>query len=56
VTFVPIFLKGRGPVALVRFTQKVGEGRGDVVLIEQRTRGQGVSIVDNGIECRRANK
>jgi len=42
--------------ALVRFTQKVGEGRGDVVLVEQLTRGQGVSIVDTGIERRRAKK
>ncbi len=42
--------------ALVRFTQKVGEGRGDVVLVDQLTRGQGVSIVDTGIERRRAKK
>ena len=42
--------------ALVRFTQKVGEGRGDMVLVEQLTRGQGVSIVDTGIERRRAKK
>ena len=51
-----MFLKGRALAALVRFNQKVGEVRGDVVLIEQLTPGQGVSIVDTGIERRRAKK
>ena len=40
--------------ALVRFTQKIGEGRGDVVLVEQVGRGEGLSIVDTAIERRRA--
>ncbi|MEJ7765465.1 MAG: hypothetical protein WKF86_08210 [Acidimicrobiales bacterium] len=42
--------------ALVRFTQKMGEGRGEVVLVEQLGRGDGISIVDTAIERRRAKR
>jgi len=50
-----MFPKGRSLAALVRFIEKVGEGRGDVVLVEQLTRGQGITIVDTGIGRRTAN-
>ncbi|CAA9213828.1 MAG: hypothetical protein AVDCRST_MAG76-269 [uncultured Acidimicrobiales bacterium] len=39
--------------ALVRFSQRIGEGRGDVVLVEQLGRGEGLSIVDTAIERKR---
>ena len=42
--------------ALVRFSQKVGEGRGDVVLVERIGRGQGLSLVDTAVERRRAGR
>jgi len=42
--------------ALVRFTQRIGEGRGDVVLVERLGRGEGISIVDTAIERRRAGR
>ncbi len=45
-----------GIAALVRFTQKIGEGRGDVVLVEHFGRGEGVSIVDTAIERRRVGR
>lgn len=40
--------------ALVRFSQKVGEGRGEVLLVERLGPGEGMSIVDTAIERRRA--
>ncbi|MEO5680161.1 MAG: hypothetical protein ABIS47_10885 [Acidimicrobiales bacterium] len=42
--------------ALVRFAQKVGEGRGQVVLVEHLGRGEGLSIVDTAVERRKAAK
>ena len=42
--------------ALVRFSQKVGEGRGEVVLVERIGRGQGLSLVDTAVERRRAGR
>ena len=42
--------------ALVRFTQKMGEGRSDVVLVERLGRGEGLSIVDTAVERRRAGR
>ncbi len=40
--------------ALVRFSQKVGEGRGELLLVECLGPGEGLSIVDTAIERRRA--
>ncbi len=45
-----------GVAALVRFSQKVGEGRGDVVLVERIGPGQGLSLVDTAVERRRAGR
>ena len=42
--------------ALVRFSQKIGEGRGEVLLVERLGRGEGISIVDTAVERRRAKK
>lgn len=45
-----------GVAALVRFWQKVGEDRGTVLLVERLAPGQAMSIVDTGVERRRAPK
>lgn len=42
--------------ALVRFSQKIGEGRGEVVLVERLGPGQGLSIVDTAVERRHAGR
>ncbi len=42
--------------ALVRFTQKIGEGRGDVVLVERFGPGEGMSLVDTAVERRHAGR
>jgi len=42
--------------ALVRFSQKLGEGRGKVLLTETLGPGQAMSIVDTAVERRRAAK
>jgi hypothetical protein len=59
--FTQGFLGGRdawlllgGVAALVRFWQKVGEDREAVLLVERLVRSEGLSIVDTGVERRRA--
>lgn len=42
--------------ALVRFSQKVGEGRGEVVLVERLGPGEGLSLVDTGVQRRRSRR
>lgn len=42
--------------ALVRFSQKIGEGRGEVLLVERLGPGQGMSIVDTAVQRRAAGK
>jgi len=42
--------------ALVRFGQRIGEGRGEVILVERLGRGEGISIVDTAIERKQAGK
>ena len=45
-----------GIAALVRFWQKVGEDREAVLLVDRLVRSEGISIVDTGVERRRAGK
>lgn len=45
-----------GLAALVRLWQKVGEDRSKVLLVEHLGPGQSLSIVDTGIERRRARR
>jgi len=42
--------------ALIRFAQKVGEGRGEVLLVERLEPGQGMSIIDTAVSRRAAGK
>lgn len=42
--------------ALIRFTQKVGEGRGEVLLVERLGPGQGMSIADTAVTRRAAGR
>jgi len=42
--------------ALIRFAQKAGEGRGEVLLVERLEPGQGMSIVDTAVSRRAAQK
>lgn len=42
--------------ALIRFAQKVGEGRGEVVLVERLGPGQGMSLVDTAVTRRAAGR
>ena len=57
------FLGGSNPwmalgafAALIRFAQKIGEGRGEVLLVERLEPGQGMSIVDTAVSRRAAGK
>jgi len=57
------FLGGSNPwmalgalAALIRFAQKMGEGRGEVLLVERLEPGQGMSIVDTAVSRRAAGK
>ena len=45
-----------GLAALVRLWQKVGEDRAKVLLVERLAPGQAISIVDTGIERRKARR
>lgn len=45
-----------GVAALVRFWQKVVEDREAVVLVDRLVRGEGISILDTGVERRRARR
>lgn len=45
-----------GMAALVRLWQKVGEDRAKVLLVEQLSPGQAISIVDTGVMRRAARK
>ena len=45
-----------GMAALVRLWQKVGEDRAKVLLVEQLSPGQAISIVDTGVTRRVARK
>ncbi len=42
--------------ALVRFAQRIGEGHGDVLLVEAIAPGEGLSIVDTAIERGKAGR
>ncbi len=42
--------------ALIRFAQKVGEGRGEVLLVERLGPGQGMSILDTAVTRRAARR
>jgi len=61
--FTKGFLGGSNPwivlggiAALVRMWQKIGEDREAVVLVDRLVRSEGLSILDTGIERRRAPK